>query len=161
MEAIDGLPFTVKISFYSHFRLYDAHGVLVHLWLDGPAKCHHFLNNSRLELARSTTLKSLPVYDASTDQFENVTFAFGKLCLYDYKTPQLNFSPTGLFVIESLYTDEAPARLLDLGNICVRVKRIIAVPLSQSVPAKGSEEKAVTEVIEKLLKGKAIENSIK
>jgi hypothetical protein len=56
---------------------------------------------------------------------------------------------------------EAPSRLLDLGKIYVGVKRVFSTPISKPIPVKGLEEKTVTEVTEKLLKGKAIETSIK
>jgi hypothetical protein len=64
--------------------------------------------------------------------------------------------------VESADWEEAPVNLGSLGAILIRVERVIARELDKPVPvAARREEKEVTEVSERHLKGKAIENVVK
>jgi hypothetical protein len=65
------------------------------------------------------------------------------------------------FAVETTDMEEAPSTLQSLGQISVEVTRVTSHLMSEPDSVEALEEKAVTQISEKLLKGKAIENAIK
>jgi len=144
VEAVDDARFTVKVTLSSDFELFEADGATVWLSLDGRKGWGHHLSRTSLSYLRSATFWTQPNYNATARQWQDEAFSFGKLRL-----------------VESTDTEDAPAGIQSLGQICVDVERVTRRLLSNPIPVKAEEEKAVTQVSEKLLKGKAIGSAIK
>jgi len=144
VEVVDDARFTVQVSLNPDFEFYHADGVRIYLGLHGREAWAHYLRRNSLEVLHSKTITTHPNYNATTRQWQDEAFSFGKLR-----------------ILESTHLEEAPNTLQRLGQISVEIKRVTRHLRSKPKPVKALDEKTVTQVSEKLLKGKAIENAIR
>jgi hypothetical protein len=161
VEAVDDARFTVKVTLSSDFELFEADGATVWLSLDGRKGWGHHLSRTSLSYLRSATFWTQPNYNATARQWQDEAFSFGKLRLGKQRVFLADNMLISLYAVESTDTEDAPAGIQSLGQICVDVERVTRRLLSNPIPVKAEEEKAVTQVSEKLLKGKAIGSAIK
>jgi hypothetical protein len=161
VEVVGDARFEVKVSFCPDFELFDADGVLVYPRLDGRSRWNHFLDRQYLQSHRSTTISKHPNYNATARQWQDEAISFRKLHLRKHRKHLADNMLTRLFAVETIDMEGAPNTLQRLGQISVEVKRVKQQLLSEPESVKELEEKTVTQVSEKLLKGKAIENAIK
>jgi hypothetical protein len=161
VEVVDDARFTVQVSLNPDFEFYHADGVRIYLSLDGREAWAHYLRRNSLEVLHSKTITTHPNYNATTRQWQDEAFSFGKLRICKQWEFLANDMLTRLYAVESTHLEEAPNTLQRLGQISVEIKRVTRHLRSKPKPVKALDEKTVTQVSEKLLKGKAIENAIR
>ncbi|MCJ1483974.1 hypothetical protein MMC06_004142 [Schaereria dolodes] len=147
VEAVTNHKFAVNVTLTSTFLMGNCDGVKISMKFDGGTEWHHFI--SRLQHVSGphlavATFTFFPEYDENLKQWTRGEFSFGRLD-----------------TLESNHTIHSLADVQELGMIQVTCERVFRrkrpIPYFPAL----QNHKTITEVSEKMLKGKAIANTVR
>ncbi|KAI9695581.1 MAG: hypothetical protein M1836_006421 [Candelina mexicana] len=170
IEAVTNAKFTIAARLRPSFSFGASDGVRIEFRFDGVGSwwgC--FIAKKGYVYKRSGhdyKCSFLPRFCTVTKQYRKSGFTFGAIKLSNEAPPFVTTSPTNVGMSldeESSPSSKPPESLSSLGTIEVRVRRAHIkkrlTPTSVSISERDDE--GVSEVPEKLLKGRAISNTVK
>lgn len=170
IEAVTGATFKIRVHLHKDFELYTLgldDAVRITIFYDDQ-KTSWFIDLTRAAIVQEWrkgksiehTFSHVSNFCQETQQWKQGATSFG--ALHTSKCHGFAFTCQALTAsIEETTDSQAPSDVQNLGRIQVKVARVHRDLRSTPIRAKGATQKPITEVTEKILKGKAIANTVR